>query len=866
MRPAAPVLVCLFSVAALAQERVPCGSGSVAAFEPLRFARMSPGGKGDQSAFMQTRPLYMTARNSGKPLPTNDWWTDALVSQWTGNLWSYPAKVRIGADGVRVAFPKHWSDDGTELRERSALRVFASSSRPFTPEAALVDDWHDWDVEILLADGERQIRTTLVHGSPFTWVESRGEDLFVAADVGEGGPLVERRSQDDGGEIFAVGDDLYGVWRGANGDRRWIAIGLLPSEDAYKTLAPYAPAIVRETRVDWHYDPAKAEVSTVWRVKTEDLRKGERGTGNGERGTKNQELGTRNQELGTVNREDDGPVALQGFQPHHLKKTRLGFKCLDGLVWQTPRGRQRVAAGNALEIVYPFPGILPYWPAPQGTAADNATAAPYDPLLFRELVADYVQRGTFGHDTYWGGKGLLQMAFAMMAARELGADASFSLARKRLQETLEDWLTYRPGEDSRFFAFVPKWGGLVGIAPSYDSETFNDHHFHYGYFTYSGALLCLVDRDFAQMFGPMLRLLAKDYANWKRDDPRFPFLRTFDPWAGHSFAGGMGDGNGNGQESSSEAMQGWGGMFLLGLALGDDEMTAAAAFGYAVESRAVAEYWFDRDRENIDRARYRHPYCCNLTCHGVGWWTFFSGDPAWMHAIQWLPDTPALDYLSEDIAFAKWDWETMWASKEIGGWFEKGRDKAGNETPCVGDASLGNVFLSYLRRHDPAQASRIFAQLRERKLGAAVNPDTAHMTYWAIHSQLSWGGVDCSIRADFPAARAYRDDDGRRVFAAYNPGTGPRTVTFFDGEGKTVGSLVAKPETLTVRREGGTPVSSPILPNPAKIVLAGMAVAKDIPATLIAPRKEYGKQEKPDSPTSPDALDLTDNLELPLDP
>ena len=46
----------------------------------------------------------------------------------------------------------------------------------------------------------------------------------------------------------------------------------------------------------------------------------------------------------------------------------------------------------------------------------------------------------------------------------------------------------------------------------------------------------------------MLRLLAKDYAHWKRDDPLFPFLRTFDPWAGHSFAGGMVDGNGNGQE------------------------------------------------------------------------------------------------------------------------------------------------------------------------------------------------------------------------------------------------------------------------------------------------------------------------------
>ena len=839
------ILALAVAPALLAQEAVKCGAGSFASYEPTLLAEYQDH-PGDKSLFMQTRPVHMTGRYAGKPIPTNDWWTDALVSQWTGNLWSYPAKVRIGENGVRVAFPKHWNDDGTELRDRSALRVFAASGKPFTPEAALVDDWHDWDVEFLLADGERQIRTTLVHGSPFTWIESRGVELFIAADVGEDGPLVERRSQDDGGEIFAIGGDHYGIWRGEKDDRQWVAIGLLPDESAYKVLAPYATAIVRETRVDWRYDPAKAEVSTVWRVKTEDLRG-----------------------------RTESPPALQGFQPHHLKKTRLGFKCLDGLVWQTPRGKQRVAVGNSLEITYPFPGIIPYWPAPQAEvepAAGNATAAPYDPVLFRELVADYANRGTFGADTYWGGKGLLQMAFAMMAARELGADGPFSLAKQRLRKTLVDWLTYRPGEDSRFFAFVPKWGGLVGIAPSYDSETFNDHHFHYGYFTYAGALLCLVDRDFARDYGPMLRLVANDYANWERGDPLFPFLRTFDPWAGHSFAGGMGDGNGNGQESSSEAMQGWGGLYLLGLALGDDAMRDAGIFGYAMGSRAVAEYWFDRDRENIDRSRYKHPYCCNLTCHGVGWWTFFTGDPAWMHAIQWLPDTPALDYLSEDLAFAKWDWEEMWAHKEIGGWLEKGRDKAGNETPCVGDASLGNVLLSYLRRHDPEQASRIFAQLRERKLGAAVNPDTAHMAYWAIHSQLAWGSVDCSIRADFPAARAYRAKNGKLAFAAYNPGIRQRTVTFFDGEGKTVGSLVAEPGVLTVMREGDKPVLSPIPIAPRKTTLDGAATTRNPPATLLAPRKEYeafAREGSPKMSATPDLDDLpADELDggaLPLD-
>ncbi len=109
------------------------------------------------------------------------------------------------------------------------------------------------------------------------------------------------------------------------------------------------------------------------------------------------------------------------------------------------------------------------------------------------------------------------------------AATTYQKAHDRLRAQFEDWLTWTPGEERFYFSYVPRWGGLVGEATSYDSETFNDHHFHYGYFTYSGALLCLVDEDLRQKFGPMLRLIAGDYANWNRADRRFPFFRTFDP-------------------------------------------------------------------------------------------------------------------------------------------------------------------------------------------------------------------------------------------------------------------------------------------------------------------------------------------------
>ena len=206
----------------------------------------------------------------------------------------------------------------------------------------------------------------------------------------------------------------------------------------------------------------------------------------------------------------------------------------------------------------------------------------------------------YGDDSYWGGKDLLRFAQYMQMARELKSP-TYSRLRELSRKSLADWLTYMPGEKAHYFVRYPNWHALIGIKDSYDSARFNDQHFHYGYTTLSAALLGMEDRQFLADYGPMLRLVAKQYANWDRDDPRFPFLRTFDIWAGHSWAGGLGSPGGNNQESSSEAMQSWIGLYLLGTMLDDAKMTAAGAMGYAIESRATMEYWFNQHGDILPR-------------------------------------------------------------------------------------------------------------------------------------------------------------------------------------------------------------------------------------------------------------------------
>lgn len=773
---------------ALAQTVVPVGKGSYASYAPLSKSRSDEHG-GDQSRYMQYRPLHITER-PGQPIPTNDWWTDMLkdTQTYSGHLWSYPQYVEAQSDGIDVVFPDYWIQNGTEMKPTTRFHLTA---KDFAPEAAVADTWHDWDVTFVLGNAicststsNENMRVTMAHGMPFTWVEMQGlTPQFTAEKIvrqAAGRMAIELSGTDDTGARHTA---LYGVYFPTDADVQidpslaagtgqgtvtlspadrtagcpYVVIALLQSADDLDAYAPYALNVPRNTEVRWAYDAAKGKVTTTWDVTAENLANGTRG----------------------------GDV-LQGFIPHHYRDGAHPRFTFQSHAYTTPHGQLKLATGRTFDIDYDFSGMLPYYALP--------TDAGYNADIMRELLANYAAGGSFGADTYWGGKGLTQMALYMTFAREMGETELFRQCRDRLKAALVNWLTWTPGEEHTFFARDPRWGAMIGYNTSYDSETFNDHHFHYGYFTYAGALLALVDDDFRVNYGPMLREVAKDYANWERNDQRYPLFRTFDPWAGHSFAGGMGDGNGNGQESSSEAMQSWGGLYLLGLALGDDAMRDAGIFGWVSEARGTAEYWFDRHRDNIDYSKYDHPYNSNLTCHGVGWWNYFSGDQLWNAAIQWMPISPCLDYLSEDLDFARWDYETAWKLKSIGGWFDSNKDGS------LGDGSgLGNVVLSYLQRHDPQQAADVFDQLWARNLSTAKATDTGGITYFVTHSHLTYGDIDWTVGATLPSARAYKDKEGRYTLMAYNPSDTEQEVKFYGlSDGHTIGSLLCPPRRLTV--------------------------------------------------------------------
>ena len=804
----------------IAQQPVRLGGGSYASFAPLSASRTDER-SGSQAYQMEHRRLYLPdslLQRLGSPdggrhgtlvLPTNDWWTHALVNQWTGKIWMYPGWVEATAQGVEIGYPDHWEPTGCEVKWDTPLSMSfanASTGKRAAFSEALVDSWSDFMMSFIMQDGDAWVRVTCVHGSPIIWIET--SDISV--------------------NVTNPNANKYYVMQQQASGKQWTIIALLTEGVTAATVAECAQRVPRSTQVGYEYIPDASLLSTTFSLTT--------------------------QHISTGAWSSTAPCLI-GFLPHHYYHVATADWFINSNVpytelsstYLSPRGTMRLYAGNRFTFNYTVHGMLPFFPQPlewaEGYSADRMQA----------LNADYAARGTFGGDTYWGGKGLTQMMHYMTFALQTGDTATFRLAKQRLKENLIDWYTYTPGELRRYFARYNRWGAMVGFDCSYDSDTFNDHHFHYGYFVYASAVLCMLDEDFCEQYGPMAREVARDYANWERNTTSLiaesesvlePWFRTLDPYCGHSFAGGLGNGgNGNGQESTSEAIQGWGGVWMLGAALGDQQMLEAGIFGYTLETHAAAEYWFDRKRRNIDYTKYKHPYCCNLTMQGVGWWTWFSGDPVWMHSIQWLPISPILtNFFCEDLEFTRWDYTQMYQGKEVGD-YEAATGGLGDES------GLGNVCLSYLSLFEPDSAARVWDRLDKAGKALAKNPDTGGITYWLAHSHKGLGEKRYDIYADYPLACAYTNTQtGVTTYAVYNSDKADITVHFFGAVDKT---LTVQPG-LTVTDGNRKQVTTTIADEPVSNVKDELAW--DLPYPNLALGKQVNASSFENAGTKPEGV------------
>jgi endoglucanase Acf2 len=259
----------------------------------------------------------------------------------------------------------------------------------------------------------------------------------------------------------------------------------------------------------------------------------------------------------------------------------------------------------------------------------------------------------------------------------------------------------------------------------------------------------------------MVKLLIRDIASGNRADGRFPFLRNFDPYAGHSWASGHAKfGDGNNHESSSEAMNAWTGLVLWGEATGDTGIRDLGIYLYTTEMTAINEYWFDIHGDNFPKGYT--PSVVTMVWGGKGAnATWFSADPAMVHGINWLPIQGGSLYLGHYPAYVEKNYSAL--LQENGG--DRWKDWA-------------DIIWMYRALANPQDAIRQFDAAKDRIKFEAGN-SKAHTYHW-IYNLDRLGQVDASRTADYPIAAAFRKGK-TRTYCAYQLADQPRVVTFSDG-------------------------------------------------------------------------------------
>ena len=661
----------------------------------------------------------------------------------------------------------------------------ADETTTFRAKACRALRWGDWSLTLRMP-GEKSesefLDVTLGRGMPYCWVDFHETAAVVetfkdaAFETADGRPAVFPIISDR--VVVAFPDRKFAVFAPPgskilldvtrlriqfSGPLRRIAICPLPKGLRADVLAGAAMTPPLDTRLTWTYDPSSATVRTKW----------------------------------DLTLDGGGKTMLQGWLPHHYRdgKSETVF---DGPEFLTPRGTMRCASGTGFQFDFPFQGILPALPSPAGGGFDTARLTGY--------LADFAQKWRAGEDSYWGGKDMLRAGQCLDIAAATGQAAIADDLKQKLRGALADWFTYTPGEPAHYFARYSRWKALVGFRDSYGSVQFNDHHFHYGYFTMASSLLALHDPSFLPDFGPMATLVAKEYANWDRNDREFPFLRTFDIWEGHSNASGFSGPNGNNQESSSEAMQSWAGLFLLGSALGNDAMRDAGAMGFAMERAATMQYWFNYSASKDGPAAsnwspaYKHGTVGILFSGGLAFATFFSGDPGWIYGIQWFPPSASLDYLAADPAFSKRLYGRMWEERET--WLQR-EAAARNQTyspdqntVAATGADLGSVLLGYQLQFDPAAMLEELDRLWAAGNPVASDPNAAAINYFLAYAKLALGPRQWEWSASVPTAAVYKNPaSGALTYIAVNYSDKPVEVTF-KNNGAAAGTFLVPPKKL----------------------------------------------------------------------
>ncbi len=372
-----------------------------------------------------------------------------------------------------------------------------------------------------------------------------------------------------------------------------------------------------------------------------------------------------------------GDSLLMLCLPHHLDM--LSNSTTEVLKYSTAKGKMREVRQRVWNMTENMMPSYTFYPA--------ASKIQTVPLQWCDTIQAYVNkdfannfnRNALFADIYGMGKIFQKLARTIVIADELYEKdntryASMQTLAGRMRDTLKIYLghflrgghtlnpIHGPGAwDS--VMYDTKYGGLISslgwdslnvtCCASYGSAVYNDHHFHYGYPIHAAAIIAKSDPAWftanSNYYYNRVMDLIRDISNPSRSDGHFQMMRYKDWFEGHSWANGLVPfGDGRNQESSSEAVNAWYGMYIFGAAMNNNNIKNLGALALAQEIRGTQKYYHITVPSAIYPTYYTDKYhiVANLfqlktDCH-----TWFPPYASFVrHGIQVIPVTPATEQL-----------------------------------------------------------------------------------------------------------------------------------------------------------------------------------------------------------------------------
>ncbi|KAH6632996.1 endo-1,3(4)-beta-glucanase 1 precursor [Boeremia exigua] len=361
--------------------------------------------------------------------------------------------------------------------------------------------------------------------------------------------------------------------------------------------------------------------------------------------------------------------------PHHIQSLdpELRLKVTELQLRTSTKGMATAVWAEKLSFIETnLPVTMSFGPWNPTMSANAKIRFPPDVLSFISSIAEHDLRRAMSSPIpldsyYYAGKSLSGFATLVWVIKEVLGLAE--VANAGLTKLKQEMAKYVQNQQRYPLYYDDSWKGVVSNAGFADSGAdfgntyYNDHHFHFGYFVYTAAVIAFLDPEWLTQGHnkAWTNMLVKDFAESDYKGRDFPFSRSFDWWHGHSWAKGLFESaDGKDQESTSEDGFASFALKMWGKVTADANMEKRGSLMLALQARSFNTYFY-LTSASVQPPRFLPNKISGILFENkIDYATYFGDSPALIHGIHMVPLSPA-SALLRPRSFVKEEWDAKFS-------------------------------------------------------------------------------------------------------------------------------------------------------------------------------------------------------------